>query len=515
MTSILPLFSQELPKPFPFDVFPGIMKDYAEALCSFLQVADSIVGSDLLSIASLLVQHKGNISIDYRSIPLSLSTLIVADSGERKTTVDKIVLDPIRKKEKELTDNYPYFVDKYLRFHSLWKDRFIKTTAQSSENIQAMMNAKPKPPLHPKILMQEPTVEGIIKQFDIGNPSLGLFSDEGAKMLGGYSMGGHKEMASAGYLSNFWDGTPVERTRSSDKKTSLTLYDKRLTTCLMIQNIVFKRVWKNLFLQEQGLLARFLICQPSPKAGTRTYSNENHSEKLQLSQEKFNLRVLDLLDDLSSQTNTGHQKMGEKVFSEILDNCFSDQTRLKTNNTLFDPPHQAIDASQSIEKSKISLSSEAIEAYTKFTNAIEKKLGPDGMYHPIKSFASKSAEQSLRIAACLTLFESSDSFEITGKNYERGRVLAQWYLDETLRIHYRFDVDAYEKHKQSVLSLLESRWEKKKTGMSLREIIQNFPDKKLRKKALIFPLLKSLEQRKQVRSDGGVWEVFGQHANKI
>lgn len=93
--------------PFPFDVFPLLVKNYAEIICRFLQVSQPIVGSALLSVVSLLVQGYREIKIDFRSIPLSLATLIVADSGERKTTVDKILLEPIRKMEKELFKTYP------------------------------------------------------------------------------------------------------------------------------------------------------------------------------------------------------------------------------------------------------------------------------------------------------------------------------------------------------------------------------------------------------------------------
>ena len=254
-------------------------------------MSEPIVGSALLSVVSLLVQSHREIKIDFRSIPLSLATLIVADSGERKTTVDKILLEPIRKMEKELFKTYPTEKFSYTCLLDLWKKE-TKDLLMGRGSPSDFL--KPELPPHPKILMQEPTIEGITRQFEIGWDSLGLFSDEGAKMLGGYSMGSHKEMHSAGHLSSFWDGTPIERTRAVEGKD--TLFDKRLTVCLMIQNIVFERVWNNIFLQEQGLLARFLICQPTPKAGTRVYHTSDRLEKsFKASQKKFNTRMNELL----------------------------------------------------------------------------------------------------------------------------------------------------------------------------------------------------------------------------
>ena len=160
-------------KNFPFEAFPPIIKSYAEVICRFLQVSEPIVGSALLSVTSLLVQNHREIKIDFRSIPLSLATLIVADSGERKTTVDKILLEPIRNKEKELFQTYPTEKFSHTCLLDLWK----KETKDFLSEGSAPDFLKPDSPPHPKILMQEPTIEGISKQFEIaankaGRPDL-------------------------------------------------------------------------------------------------------------------------------------------------------------------------------------------------------------------------------------------------------------------------------------------------------------------------------------------------------
>lgn len=46
----------------------------------------------------------------------------------------------------------------------------------------------PIAPLHPLTLVEEPTYEGIVKYLDIGQPSIGLFSDEGGRFFGGHAM---------------------------------------------------------------------------------------------------------------------------------------------------------------------------------------------------------------------------------------------------------------------------------------------------------------------------------------
>lgn len=454
--------------PFPLEAFPSILRDYANELCRLVQVSDSVVGSSLLSMTSLLVQCRGNISIDYRSIPLSLSTLIVADSGERKTTVDKIILSPIRKREEELFTEYSMEKEAYALLETDWKNKF---------NAFVDQGGTPPPPLgppppNPKILMQEPTIEGITKQFEVGYPFLGLFSDEGAKMLGGYSLGGFKEMHSAGHLSNFWDGAPIERTRGS-KEEKNTLFNKRLTVCLMIQNIVFGRIWDNLFLQEQGLLARFLICQPSPKAGTRFYQAYD-AAYFEVIQEKVNLRINALLDLAMAQYRKVHFIVEEGKTS-----------------------YEAQEV--------IRLSSEALESYRQFNDDVERELGLGGMYYPIKNYAAKTGEQSLRIAACLSLFDIPYEFEITKEAYDRGKTLAKWYLDETLRISFQSNGDYLEQKEQYILDLLSSCWKRKKEGLTLRQITHNFPVKKMRKKDELLPLLNRLAESNKIKTDGKFW----------
>ena len=468
MSNILPLFPQDSQKSFPLDTFPTILQDYAKELCRFVQVADSIVGSSLLALTSLLVQIRGNISIDYRSIPLSLSTLVVADSGERKTTVDKLILSPIRKREEELFTEYSREKDAYALLEMDWQTKFHHFVDHGGT---------PPPPLgppppNPKILMQEPTIEGITKQFEIGYPFLGLFSDEGAKMLGGYSLGGFKEMHSAGHLSSFWDGAPIERTRGSREEKN-TLFNKRLTVCLMIQNIVFGRVWDNLFLQEQGLLARFLICQPYPMAGKRFYKKYD-SANFEKAQEKVDSRINALLDLAMAQYRKVHFLVEEGKTS-----------------------HDAQEV--------IRLSKEALESYREFNDDIERELDLGGMYYPIKNYAAKTGEQSLRIAACLSLFDVPYEFEITKEAYDKGKVLAKWYLDETLRISFHSDVDYLEQKEQHILDLLSSCWERKQEGLTLRQITHNFPIKKMRKKDELLPILNRLAETNKIKTDGKSW----------
>lgn len=433
-------------KKFPFMCLPGILGDFGRELSSNLQVADSIVGTSLLSIASLLTQNKGNVVVGYRKIPISLFTLIVADSGERKSTVDRILLESIREKERK-------------DFNDL------------------LLNIPGKIEVHPKILMQEPTIEGIFSQFESGHNALGLFSDEGAKMIGGYSMG--KQVNTAGHLSNLWDGNPIERTRFSKRVKGMghitpTLFNKRLSVCLMLQEPVFQKIWNNAFLQDQGLMARFLICTPPSLLGKRSYSHKENSSGLDRLKQTFEARLSELLDEL-----------GQGL-------------------TSYDQPIAVLP----MKMKGIHLDKASMDRYIAFNNEIEQELDVGGVYRPIKAFAAKIAEQSLRIAAVCSFFEDSNAMIITETTYAKAVVLSRWYINEILNISNYDDFDTIDRSHKDVFNILLSRKNRGLSGLTLKEVTHRCVNKKIRNKRCLLPILESLQQQNMITFDGELWAVF-------
>ena len=434
------------PQKFPFMCLPKILGEFGRELSSNLQVADSIVGASLLSIAALLTQNKANVVVGYRKIPISLFSLTVADSGERKSTVDKILLETIREKER---------------------NDFNRLISSMPGEIC----------IHPKILMQEPTIEGVFTQFESGHNALGLFSDEGAKMIGGYSMS--KQVTTAGHLSNLWDGNPIERTRFAKRVNGLghitpTLFNKRLSVSLMLQETVFQRMWNNSFLQDQGLLARFLICTPPSLIGKRNYSFNESSSKLDRLKQTFESRVCELLDELGQD---------------------------------LPPPDQPIAVLPTPMKS-IPLDKKSLEWYLNFNQEIEKELDIGGIYRPIKAFAAKLAEQSLRIAAVCSLFEDSNTQIITESTYAKAVVLSRWYLNEILNVSNNEDFDSITQHHKEVFNILQSRKNRGLSGLTLKEVIHRCVTKNIRNKNSLLPILESLQRQNMVSFDGKLWSIF-------
>ena len=98
------------------------------------------------------------------------------------------------------------------------------------------------------------------------------------------------------------------------------------------------------------------------------------------------------------------------------------------------------------------LSDEARRIWVEYFNFVEIAQGKDGPYEYHTAAASKSAEQAARIAGVLTLLHQDDPREVGLVDIERGIKIAQWFLDESLRLSGHLSIS---KSQQNASSLLE------------------------------------------------------------
>ena len=438
------------PEPFPFSSLPVNASLYAQELADKNMVADSIVGSSVLATCSLSVQ--GNIKIKTGhggSHPVSLYMLSVAESGEGKTTIESRLKTAIDEKEREDYKTYRQEFD--IASHRLkqWEEEKKNISADEIEEF-FKRNPKPKLPPDPKIIMSDVTIEGMLKQFNRGKDSLGLFTSEGVKVFGGYSLRDGKEMHTIGTLSSLWDGEPIERTRGADNE-GMKIFDKHLTVNILIQNQPFSKIWSNELFQAQGILARFLPCKPIPKAGSRIRG--------------LDALTFDHADDFNNRVKYLLEKGSEEELREL------------------------------------KLSPDAHRLNIEYYNEVELESGIGGKYQDIRPFASKTAEQARRISGVITLFEGSSSSEIEEGAMKKGIILARWYLNEALRISNDDILDAQEENQNKILGLL-----KQKGNMTFRDVCRHFPNKKNRKKSFIEPLVEKLEKAGKItQNDQKEW----------
>ena len=85
----------------------------------------------------------------------------------------------------------------------------------------AAVGPKPKPPLKPILLLEEPTIEGLAKLLLVGQPSVGVFSAEGGEFVGGHAMKDDAKLRSAAGLSKLGRRSMEARTRKQTARTLL------------------------------------------------------------------------------------------------------------------------------------------------------------------------------------------------------------------------------------------------------------------------------------------------------
>jgi Protein of unknown function (DUF3987) len=248
---------QRTPPPaaaFPVDALGDILGPAALALENAIQAPLAICANSVLAVAHLAVQAHADVEIDGRVYPLSEFFMTVGESGERKSAVDTIALQEHREYERRLYG------------HLKWAPDGSATSSTDTE----------VPPLAPYVLVEEPTLGALIRNFIVGQPSQGLFSDEGGRFLSGHAMNAENSVSSISTLSKFWDGKPIDRIRVADGASKL--YGKRLSCHLMGQPLIMAGLIADPAAQAQGFLSRFLIVTPESTIGKREYRAVNLRE---------------------------------------------------------------------------------------------------------------------------------------------------------------------------------------------------------------------------------------------
>ena len=82
----------------------------------------------------------------------------------------------------------------------------------------------------------------------------------------------------------------------------------------------------------------------------------------------------------------------------------------------------------------LKLSEEAKKLWIAYFNIVEEGLKPGGEFTEVRDFASKNAEQAVRISGVIHVFNYGPEGEIQPDTMEQSINLAEWYLHEAKRI---------------------------------------------------------------------------------
>ena len=449
-------FTPEAPQPLLREIAPGAAYPVA-ALGPLAKVGQAVQGMTLapvaipaasaLAVAALAVQGFADVETLGGPRPVSLYCLTIAQSGERKSSCDAPLMATLRAHEKEQAKVQRDDLQSWLNAHALWKgerDRILaeakrgkgeKRTAAQAD--LAAQGVEPAAPPSPDRVVTNPTYQGLAKQFKEGQPSLGIFSDEGGMFLGGYAMNSDNRQNTLAALNDAWQGNPIKRTLQGEG--SYSLHGRRLAIHLMVQPGVARAFMADPMAADTGFLPRFLICEPRSTIGTRLQSmTPREDEDTALSEFSGRLReVLETPMPMDAQTR------------ELMPRT-------------------------------LALSREARALVVAFSDAIETAQAPGGDLAHVTGYASKAAEQACRLGGVLTLWRDICAAQVTARDMADGITLAQYYLGEASRLASIAVISAEIDRAEKLRQWLVETWPHAEILPS--EVVQRAPVRALRER---------------------------------
>lgn len=389
-----PLYRQ-LSKETAFPVHAlGPLQPAAEAIQAHTQAPMAMCAQAVLATAALAAQPHVDVQVRAgKPSPVSALFVTIADSGERKTSVDHLATEGVRRFERDLSQQAIEDNRKYSNAKLAWEDarkRALKEGDQAAVT-KALDACGPEPiqPPSPMVLVGDMTPEALALQL-AGRPSVGLFSSEAATWIGGAGFREDAKMAMAGTLNSLWDGEPIRRLRV--KTGNLHLVGSRATAHLMMQPIVADKLFGDEVVVGTGLTARMLVVWPTSAVGTRLYKEP--AAETNGSLESYHKRICGLLSKL--------------------------------------PP--TVPDTGALDPFPLSLSNEAKSAWIGFYDTTEKAIGANCILSNVRAFGAKLADNAARLAAVLEFYANSDTREISLEMMEHAIALATYYGTEALRI---------------------------------------------------------------------------------
>lgn len=447
---IIPLIPEERSEPYPLDALPPMIQDAVRCYHAYGQQPLPLVACAALANASLACQGLVDVARDdVLSGPISLSFLIAADSGERKTSADKVFSAAARSVEAEKMQKGLAELKAFNRTskqHDLQRQHLEKQllaaggdffapdarTRALQEKLQFLEDNAPKRPVVPQLFYEDITQEAMAEQLAQGWKSAALYSDEAAIVIGSHGFSEERALRYFGFLNRLWDGNSY---RSQRKTTaSVHLEGCRLSCSLMMQPSVLQQLLRGSNQQSRGtgFLARMLCTWPQTTMGRRLYKEP---QNVDTAIAPFASRIRELLT----------QPLPLKDESE---------------GTGLLPP-------------ALPLSVDAHRLWIAYYNETEEAIAPFGSFADVRDFAAKSAENAARLAAVFHIFVGDQKDSIPCATMASAIRIARWHLQETRRIFGQLAIPDDVHTAQKLLDWLLTR---KQPTITPRQIAQYGPN---------------------------------------
>ncbi len=398
-----PLLQTLQSEPYPVDALPRLIRGAVHDVQNFVQAPTALVASSALAALSVATQGLADVRRDSQLTgPSGLFMLTIAESGERKTTVDRFFTDEIRNWEGEQQKLAEVAMRSWEGEKTAWEAKRKGLEARITkllrdgkggvekvqEELSQLIALEPRRPLRPMLLLEDETTEHLCWQLHTEWPSAAILSNEAAVVFGGHAMKADAVASNLGVLNKLWDG---QSHRVGRKGAGMfTLEGARLTIGLQVQRDVILDFCERsgAIARGSGWFSRFLVAMPESTMGTRMYREPGEFNGLK----SFQRRIRELLD-ISPSINSG-----------------------------------------GLSCDSISLTSDAFECWRNFSDEIELQLGVDGKLADLRDSAAKISNNAARLACLFHVISRGPSGLIEKSDFNAARQIVSWHLNEARRL---------------------------------------------------------------------------------
>lgn len=423
--------------PYPISVFPLTIRNAIQEVITNIQAPDSLIGMAFLTTMSAAAQGqiRAQHPITGKETSVSLFLCAVADSGERKSTVDNLVNKPLREFDEANEQMFKKELGKFNTELLVWKElrkELLKQVTKTAltregkntywdERLSDHIENEPSKPRHRILLQQNISERAFLESLDGDGNSVAVICDEGDIILQSPLLN------KLGVLNSSWEGSTLSLNRANGMR--ITARNSRVTLSMMVQSSVFlEHIEKRgTNARGTGFFARFLMAWPQSTQGYRFAKNEEPTWEYLT--EFHNL----IRKTLQGQINDHPSKKSGQITYK--------------------------------------LDEDAKVFFVSLLNQVEQLIQPQQNLSDIHDFASKTGEIILRIAALFHHF-GEQLGEITCDTLQRAMTIVNFHLIEFQRIFSpEYQIPQHQTDAESIIAHLNKVvWRNGQTYIPKNEI---------------------------------------------
>ncbi|EJR8330391.1 DUF3987 domain-containing protein, partial [Escherichia coli] len=242
---------------FPLSSLPPLIRDAVIEAQQITQAPLGLVAASALGAVSLVCQNLIDVCrLNTLRGPVSLFFLTLAESGERKTAVDKLLMKPLYQQEMQLYSRYKSELAVWKNKEELLKaqkkallsklNKELRKGADESETLrqlEVLQKNSAEEPVRYKFIFNDATTAAIKNQLCGKWRSVGIMSDEAGIIFDGYTL------SELPFINKMWDGSVLSVDRKNEPEQMIE--NARMTLSLMVQPGLFDR-----YMERKGSVAR-------------------------------------------------------------------------------------------------------------------------------------------------------------------------------------------------------------------------------------------------------------------